>query len=190
MSMMEQFQTQTMAPQGTDSSFNKFSWLFSKLRMKSSDADILTGYQQFHTPKFMWMPIQPQSHDDFLADIVTGVSEADLFLLVVDSIESFESKYFNVNGDLSIDSVTATSKFKNVPTVVCLNKMDKYNYSEAHFSEMKGWITCRLESAGFSLDHIHCIPTSGCLGENFLTPSSFMTWYKGTTLLEILETAI
>jgi len=73
--------------------------------------------------------------------------------------------------------------------MVCLNKMDdkSVNYSETRYNEIKEEVSKFLKKVGYKPDKIPFIPISGWNGDNMLTRSPNMTWYKGPTMLEALD---
>ncbi|GAB7265426.1 hypothetical protein DZJ_19760 [Dickeya ananatis] len=71
--------------------------------------------------------------------------------------------------------------------VVAVNKMDLVDYQQAVFEQFK---RDYLDFAGqlpADLD-ITFVPISALDGDNVATPSSSMSWYRGPTLLDVLET--
>jgi elongation factor 1-alpha len=73
--------------------------------------------------------------------------------------------------------------------IVVINKMDdkSVNWSEARYTEIKTEVTNFLKKIGYNPDKIPFVPISGWLGDNMLERSTNLTWYKGPTLLEALD---
>jgi sulfate adenylyltransferase subunit 1 len=79
------------------------------------------------------------------------------------------------------------SAILGIPHVlVCINKMDLVDYSEEKYKQIESEY---LEFAKqLNLKDIAFIPASALAGDNVVTQSKNMTWYKGKPLLEFLET--
>ena len=90
----------------------------------------------------------------------------------------------------------------DVKLLVCINKMDSNtaSYSEEAFNMARDHMKTVLEGAGFDMDSVPIIPTSGWAGDNVLTKSEKMNWWDGvdvtaangetkriTTLVDALE---
>jgi sulfate adenylyltransferase subunit 1 len=70
--------------------------------------------------------------------------------------------------------------------VVCVNKMDLVDYSEARFNEI---VTAYTEFASrLEIPDIQFIPISALHGDNVVDRSPKMPWYHGSALLYTLET--
>jgi len=74
--------------------------------------------------------------------------------------------------------------------IVCINKMDKTlpnPYSEARFNEIVNEAKNFLKKLGYKEENIQFIPISGYLGENLITRTDKMPWYKGVCLTEAID---
>ena len=69
--------------------------------------------------------------------------------------------------------------------VVCVNKMDLADYSEAVFQEIRK--TYSAYTARLNLPDVHYLPISALRGDNVVQRSVNMPWYDGPTLLAHLE---
>eukprot|EP00493_Phyllostaurus_siculus_P015832 UN16076 len=63
--------------------------------------------------------------------------------------------------------------------IVAVNQMDRVQYSEDRFEEIKAEMIKILTKMGFKEKRIAVVPISGYQGENLLKPSEKMPWYKG-----------
>ena len=72
------------------------------------------------------------------------------------------------------------------PIVLAVNKMDLVGFSEERFNEI---VTEYKKFVGpLGIPDVTCIPLSALDGENVVQKSERTPWYKGTSLLELLET--
>lgn len=119
-------------------------------------------------------------HRDFIKNMITGTSQADVAILMIASPPGeFEAGYAK-NGQTREHALLAfTLGVKQM--ICCLNKMDdkSTNYSEDRYKEIKDELTKFLGKCGYKTDAIPFIPISGWNGDNMVDRSSNMPWYKG-----------
>ena len=72
------------------------------------------------------------------------------------------------------------------PVVLAVNKMDLVGFSEERFNEIVTEYKKFVEPLG--IPDVTCIPLSALDGDNVVQKSERTSWYKGTSLLEVLET--
>merc|ERR1711871_1739551 len=65
--------------------------------------------------------------------------------------------------------------------------MGSVKYSEARYKEIKETMFMYLKKVGYKPKKIPFIPISGWEGDNMLTKSTNMGWYKGPCLIEALN---
>jgi sulfate adenylyltransferase subunit 1 len=73
--------------------------------------------------------------------------------------------------------------------IVCVNKMDLVGYSQARFDEIARDFQRLAEQIGSEGQEIHILPVSSLHGENVTRSSTHLGWYRGPTLLDLLEGA-
>lgn len=76
--------------------------------------------------------------------------------------------------------------------IVCVNKMDEktVNFSENRFLEIEKELKEYLKKIGYDPTKILAVPISGWHGDNMIEKSPNLSWYKGPTLLEALDTIV
>ena len=72
------------------------------------------------------------------------------------------------------------------PVILAVNKMDLVGFSEERFNEIVTEYKKFVEPLG--IPDVTCIPLSALDGDNVVQKSERTPWYKGTSLLELLET--
>lgn len=70
--------------------------------------------------------------------------------------------------------------------VLAVNKMDLVDFSEERFNEIVGEYKQFIAPLG--IPEVTCIPLSALDGDNVVEKSDRTPWYKGTSLLDFLET--
>lgn len=68
-----------------------------------------------------------------------------------------------------------------------MDKTSAKPYDEARFNEIKAEATNFLKKLGYKEENMQFIPISGFLGENLITKSEQMGWYKGPCLTEAID---
>ncbi|MBM3542120.1 MAG: adenylyl-sulfate kinase, partial [Alphaproteobacteria bacterium] len=71
--------------------------------------------------------------------------------------------------------------------ILAVNKMDLVGFDEAAFRRIEADYAAFAATLG--LAHVSAIPVSALKGDNVVTPSAAMPWYRGPTLLAALEVA-
>jgi len=118
--------------------------------------------------------------------MITGTSQADIALLVIDSAPGgFEAGWSNEGQTKEHALLAFTLGVKQM--IVALNKMDSCNYEEARYNDIKEEVSNYLKKVGYKPAKINFVPISGWVGDNMIERSTNMNWYKGPFLLEALD---
>jgi len=170
----------------------KYAWVLDKLKAeRERGITIDIALWKFETKKFYFTIIDAPGHRDFIKNMITGTSQADVAILMIASPPGeFEAGYAK-NGQTREHALLAfTLGVKQM--IVCLNKMDEKstNYSEARYNEIKDELTKFLGKCGYKTEGIPFIPISGWTGDNMVERSDKMPWYKGPILLEALDAIV
>jgi sulfate adenylyltransferase large subunit len=132
----------------------------------------------FKSSKRHYVIIDAPGHVEFVKNMITGASQAEAAVLIIDVSEGVKEQTRRHSYMLSLLGMN------NV--VVVLNKMDLAGFSQEHFEAVKkdaaGW----LSSINISAELF--IPISAINGDNVAKKSEKMDWYKGPTFLESLDT--
>lgn len=145
---------------------------------RSRGITIDTTQTFFKTEKRRYVIIDAPGHKEFLKNMITGSTQAEAALLIIDAFEGIQDQTKRHAYLLNLLG------FKQV--CVLLNKVDLINYSREKFSDLKNQILDFLNSIHIHPKHI--LPISAIHGENVSRPSEKMTWFDGPTVLEALDT--
>jgi sulfate adenylyltransferase large subunit len=132
----------------------------------------------FKTPQRRYVIIDAPGHKEFLKNMITGTSQAEVALLIVDAQEGVRDqtkRHGYILGMLGLKQI-----------VVVVNKMDLVDYSQERFQEVKDEMTGFLR--GLEITPSYTIPLSAIKGDNVATASKLLPWYSGPTVLEALDT--
>ncbi len=135
------------------------------------------AYRYFTTPNRKFIIADTPGHKEYTRNMVTGASTADLALILIDARHGLVEQ---THRHSFIASLLGMQQL-----VVCVNKMDMVNYDENIFTAICNEYT--QFSKQLQVKNIHFIPISALNGDNVVNSSAAMTWYKGDTLLTLLE---
>ena len=135
------------------------------------------AYRYFATPKRKFIIADTPGHIEYTRNMVTGASTADAAIILVDArngIIEQTKRHSYIASLLKIDYV-----------VVAINKMDLVDFSEDVYNKIKEEYAHIAEL--LHLKKVYFIPISALKGDNVVNPSEHTPWYKGETLLHLLE---
>ncbi|EZG85640.1 elongation factor 1-alpha, partial [Gregarina niphandrodes] len=165
----------------------KYAWILDKLKAeRERGITIDIALWKFETPRFEYTVIDAPGHRDFIKNMITGTSQADVALLVVPAdIGGFEGA-FSKEGQTREHALLAYTLGVS-QMIVGINKMDACGYKQDRFDEIQKEVSGYLKRVGYKVDKIHFVAISGFMGDNMIEKSPNMPWYKGLTLVEALD---
>ena len=169
----------------------KYAWVLDKLKAeRERGITIDIALWKFESAKYYFTIIDAPGHRDFIKNMITGTSQADLAVLIVASSTGEFEAGISKDGQTREHALLAyTLGVKQMR--VAMNKMDNTTppYSEARYKEIKEEVSNFLKKTGYDPEKIPFIPISGFHGDNMIEDSSNMGWYKGPNLLDSLDQA-
>ena len=173
----------------------KYAWVLDKLKAeRERGITIDITLWKFESKKYYFTIIDAPGHRDFIKNMITGTSQADVAILVVPADKGgFEAAY-SKDGQLREHALLAfTMGIKQI--IVAINKMDACGYSEQRYTEIEEEMKKFIKKQGFKPDDTQFVGYSGYTGQNLVeryedgdaTKTNKMPWYKGKTLLEALD---
>jgi elongation factor 1-alpha len=172
-----------------------FAWVLDKLKAeRDRGITINITLTKFETEKHHYTIIDAPGHRDFIKNMITGTSQADVSILMISAQAGEFEAGVSKDGQTREHALLAfTLGVKQM--CVGINKMDHPSvaYSKDRYEEIKKEASTFLKKSGYKVDTIPFIPFSGLSGENMLTREAKagkdnMPWYKGTTLVTALDT--
>jgi len=121
--------------------------------------------------------IDAPGHAEFLRNMITGASQADGAVLIIDALEGVRDQTRRHGYLLHLLGV------KQVAVVV--NKMDRVDFSAARFEEIKNEISAHLSGLGVTPSAV--IPISARDGDGVTERTAKIRWYRGPTVVEALD---
>jgi sulfate adenylyltransferase large subunit len=136
------------------------------------------AYRYFSTEKRKFIIADTPGHEQYTRNMATGASTCNLAIMLVDARYGVQTQTKRHSFIASLLGI------KNV--VVAVNKMDLLGFDEEKFNKIKADY---LEFADeLELEDIQFVPLSALDGDNVVNRSERSPWYKGKTLMEMLET--
>ncbi|XP_012699716.1 HBS1-like protein isoform X2 [Setaria italica] len=145
----------------------------------------------FDTEKYHVVLLDSPGHKDFVPNMISGATQADAAVLVVDaSIGSFEAG-MGVNGiGQTKEHSQLIRSFGVENLIVAVNKMDQVEYSKDRFNFVKSQLGIFLRSCGFKDSSVTWVPLSAMANENLVTAASdsrLLSWYNGNCMLKSID---
>jgi elongation factor 1-alpha len=167
----------------------KYAWVLDKLKAeRERGITIDIALWKFETQKYNFTIIDAPGHRDFIKNMITGTSQADVAILIIASPAGEFEAGISKNGQTREHALLAyTLGVKQL--IVCANKMDEKTvaYSQARFEEIVNEVSNFIKKIGYNPKNVPFVPISGWTGDNMLERSENMPWWKGPTLLEALD---
>lgn len=135
------------------------------------------AYRYFATPKRKFVLADTPGHVQYTRNMVTGASTADIALILADArkgiLEQTRRHAF-------------ISSLLGVPhLVLCVNKMDLVDYSQEVYDRIVE--DFREFATKLQISDLRFVPVSALKGENVAEESTEMPWYRGPSVLHLLE---
>merc|ERR1711990_941561 len=167
----------------------KYAWVLDKLKAeRERGITIDIALWKFESEKSVFTIIDAPGHRDFIKNMITGTSQADVAILMIASPGGEFEAGWSKEGQTREHALLAfTMGVKQM--ICCCNKMDAKgaDYKEERYNEIKSEVSLYLKQVGYKIDNVPFIPISGWVGDNMLEPSENMPWYKGPFLLKALD---
>jgi sulfate adenylyltransferase subunit 1 len=136
------------------------------------------AYRYFATPLRKFIIADTPGHIQYTRNMVTGASTANLAIVLIDARNGVYEQTIRHS---------YIAHLLQIPhLIICVNKMDLVNYSETRFNQIREDFLAM--SAKLSIPDMRFMPISALNGDNVVHPSENMSWFKGPTLLHLLET--
>jgi len=147
--------------------------------------------KKFYTPKWHYTIIDAPGHRDFIKNMITGASQADVALLMVPADGNFTTAIAKGNhkaGEIQ-GQTRQHARLINLlgvkQLIIGINKMDcdTAAYKKERYDEIAGEMRLMLERVGwkkeFIAESVPVLPISGWCGDNLITKSTNMSWWTG-----------
>jgi len=156
----------------------EFAYLLDHLEEEREQGITIDTTQVFFkTNKRHYVIIDAPGHVEFVKNMITGASQAEAAVLIIDIAEGVKEQTKRHSYMLSLLGLHQV--------VVVLNKMDLVDFSQERFNAVrenaKEWLS------SINIKPILYMPISAINGDNIAAKSGKMPWYTGSTFLESLD---
>ncbi len=135
------------------------------------------AYRYFSTPKRKFIIADCPGHEQYTRNMATGASTAELMVLLLDATKGILSqtrRHAHIASLLQIPHVIAA-----------INKMDLVNFDHDIYQKICTDLHAMMAALGF--ESVQYVPVSALAGDNVVTTSPRVSWYRGFSLLDALE---
>src|ERR1700761_7860265 len=175
----DQLEAVTKASAGRNVGAIDFSLLTDGLRAEREQGiTIDVAYRYFATPKRKFIIADTPGHEQYTRNMVTGASTAELAIILVDARKGMlpqSKRHAYISLLLGLPNL-----------VIAVNKMDLVGYDQQVFAHIE--TEFRRFLLRFQAIDPHFVPISALAGDNVVTGSKNMPWFRGPSLLEYRET--
>ncbi len=141
------------------------------------------AYRYFSTGTRKYIIADAPGHEQYTRNMVTAASTANLAIILIDARKGVLTQ---------TRRHSYLAHLVGIPhIVVAVNKMDLVNYDQAIYNKICADYLAFAKEIGLQRDNrdIHFIPMSALNGDMLVDRLDNMAWYKGETLIEMLEKA-
>jgi bifunctional enzyme CysN/CysC len=156
----------------------EWSFLLDALQTERDQGITIDTTQiRFKTPSHDIVLIDAPGHAEFLRNMITGASQADAAVLIIDALEGVRDQTRRHGYLLHLLGVRQVA--------VVINKMDRVAYAQSRFDEISAEISAHL--TGLGVKPVAVIPISARDGDGVTTRTPNIGWYTGATVVEALD---
>ncbi|MDR3530837.1 MAG: sulfate adenylyltransferase subunit CysN [Rhodopila sp.] len=164
---------------GTHGEHRDFALLVDGLSAEREQGiTIDVAYRYFSTPRRSFIVADTPGHEQYTRNMATGASTAELAIILVDARKGILPQTRRHSFIVSMVGVRHV--------VLAVNKMDLVGFDQGIYDGIVASYTEAVASLGF--ETIVPIPLCAREGDNIAERSARTPWYRGTHLLEYLET--
>src|SRR5579871_5564787 len=156
----------------------EWSFLLDALQTERDQGITIDTTQiRFRTGSREIVLIDAPGHAEFLRNMITGASQADGAVLIIDALEGVRDQTRRHGYLLHLLGIRQVA--------VVVNKMDRVDFSSRRFKEIADEISAHLTGLGVTPSAI--IPISARDGDGVASRTSRIGWYAGPTVVEALD---
>ncbi|OEL24132.1 HBS1-like protein, partial [Dichanthelium oligosanthes] len=172
-----------------------FAWAMDESSEERERGVTMTvGVAYLETKKYRVVLLDSPGHKDFVPNMISGATQADAAILVVDASNGSFEAGMDGEGGKSVGQTKEHAQlirsFGVEQLVVAVNKMDAVAYSKERFEFIKLQLGSFLRSCNFKDSAITWIPLSAVENQNVIKPPSdarLTSWYQGFCLLDAID---
>jgi elongation factor 1-alpha len=158
----------------------KFAWVMDNLKEeRERGVTIDLAHKKFETDNRYITIVDCPGHRDFIKNMITGASQADAAVLVIDAKDGIMPQ--------TKEHVFLARTLGITQLIVVINKMDLVDYKQDRFDEVRKEAEKLLKLVGYKIGEVPILPVSAFHGENVVKSSEKMSWFSGEPFMTILD---
>merc|ERR1712072_1557234 len=126
----------------------KYAWVLDKLKAERERITIDIALWKFESAKYYFTIIDAPGHRDFIKNMITGTSQADVAIFIVASSTGEFEAGISKDGQTREHALLAYTLGVKQMIVVC-NKMDNVNWAENRYNEIQREVSGYLKKVGY-----------------------------------------
>ena len=133
----------------------------------------------FQTERRRFIITDSPGHVEYTRNMVTGASNADTTIILIDSrkgVVEQTKRHLYITNLLGINQI-----------IIAINKIDLVDYDQSIFEKIKAQINTEIDKNKYQFNTLFFLPISALNGDNVTSSSANTPWYKGDSLIEIIE---
>ena len=135
------------------------------------------AYRYFSTDKRKFIIADTPGHEQYTRNMATGASNCDLAIILVDARKGVQTQTRRHSFICSLLGI------KQV--IVAINKMDLVDYSQDRYKAIQEEYL--VLAGSLDIPNIRFVPISALNGDNVVNTSEKLSWFRGSTLMQYLE---
>lgn len=161
-----------------------YAWLMDQTdEERENGVTVDISVREFSYESREYFILDAPGHYNFVPNMIAGASQADVAILVLDSLaDAFERGFF-ADGQTKEHALLCRAMGVN-HVVIAVNKMDQLKFDQSRFDEISDQMGMFLSKIGYS--DVQFVPCSGFTGANIVKKQD-ISWYHDNTIMKTLQ---
>ncbi|KAG5360575.1 HBS1-like protein [Yarrowia sp. B02] len=161
-----------------------YAWLMDQTdEERENGVTVDISVREFSYESREYFILDAPGHYNFVPNMIAGASQADVAVVVLDSLaDAFERGFF-ADGQTKEHALLCRAMGVS-HVVIAVNKMDQLKFDEYRFDEISDQMGQFLSKIGYQ--DVDFVPCSGFTGANIVKKQD-ISWYHGNTIMKTLQ---
>lgn len=161
-----------------------YAWLMDQTdEERENGVTVDISVREFSYESREYFILDAPGHHNFVPNMIAGASQADVAILVLDSLaDAFERGFF-ADGQTKEHALLCRAMGVS-HVIIAVNKMDQIKFSQSRFDEISDQMGLFLSKIGYS--DVQFVPCSGFTGANIVQKHD-ISWYHDSTIMKTLQ---
>ncbi|KAJ9464242.1 Elongation factor 1-alpha [Diplonema papillatum] len=170
----------------------KLSWIVDRSREERQSGGSICSHDQWrvHLSNYRALIVDTPGKSRYLKNAITAMQNCDAAILHISAVIGEYENGIGADGSIR-DTVLVAFALGVRFLIIAIGKMDDATvaFSKDRYQQVKNSILDYTAKVGYSPGCTAVLPLSGFTGSNVAgcVPSARMPWYKGSTLLQLLD---